>query len=69
MWAKWLHNPCHVTDPQSREGYINPTILGAHMWEEWLHNPFHIGDSQSGEKSEVPTEPLFGDPHVDKVLT
>ena len=41
-WAKWLHHPCHLGDPQRfRAG---SKIRWAGLWAKWLRHPCRLGN-------------------------
>ena len=57
-WARWLHHPCRLGDPQWARWLHHPCRLGdphrfrasgaksevAHKWARWLHHPCRLGD-------------------------
>ena len=58
-WARWLHHPCRLGDPQSggeNQKWLHATSAGipsaskgaksevAHKWARWLHHPCRLGD-------------------------
>ena len=56
-WAKMLHHPCILVDPQRkgdkiRIGCLTLAFWEAHKWAEMLHHPCILGDPQQRGQSQ-----------------